>query len=525
MSGHWLGRVAAAGLLLAAAALNQSAVHWRDDIADDQLFAYHGWQLAQGARPYLDFWDNKPPGIFWVNALAMRLDAESPAGVLLMCSAALLGGMAAAAGVTRQVYGAAWTWPGIAAAAALLSQLQFECGADRTETFVLALEAIGVWAYLRRVRGGGRAWMFCAAFALGAAPLFKQSGIAALLACVLHALWLWMRGGIRWSGRGAAVVSAGGLLPGLAALAALSGPGQLSAAWQAIVVFNRAYFAVEDATFTRLGDALRIYSPALPALTPLLALALLGALIGAIRGLWRRCAPAGAPEDRARGGLLLIWSWLLIAAYLALVGPGRREYHLAPLLAPLAVLTVWPLVALAGPIAGGLAARWLARPSLLGVMLLWVVVVSGPLLSTVGLAERFWARKASWWGLQRAAATDDELRAARLRALTGPAQTVYVFGWGPGTYRHALRRCASRFATTEKVGQVGRHAGFILDGVAADLSAAPPAAFFVSPGDWENMAQGRLAALRRQLGGQFVKQDTIGGMLLFVRSDGRQPGG
>ena len=36
---------------------------------DAQLFAYMGLRWLQGGLPYVDFWDNKPPGIFAVNAL------------------------------------------------------------------------------------------------------------------------------------------------------------------------------------------------------------------------------------------------------------------------------------------------------------------------------------------------------------------------------------------------------------------------------------------------------------------------
>ena len=60
-------------LLAGAAVINQSAVHWRSNNADSDLFAYYGWCIAHGARPYLDVWDNKPPGIWWVNAAAIRL--------------------------------------------------------------------------------------------------------------------------------------------------------------------------------------------------------------------------------------------------------------------------------------------------------------------------------------------------------------------------------------------------------------------------------------------------------------------
>jgi len=38
----------------AAVLLNQSAVHWRDNVNDSHYYAYCGWRVSQGARPYLD---------------------------------------------------------------------------------------------------------------------------------------------------------------------------------------------------------------------------------------------------------------------------------------------------------------------------------------------------------------------------------------------------------------------------------------------------------------------------------------
>jgi hypothetical protein len=40
---------------------------------DSGLFAYGGWRILHGALPYRDFWDNKLPGVFYLDALAIRL--------------------------------------------------------------------------------------------------------------------------------------------------------------------------------------------------------------------------------------------------------------------------------------------------------------------------------------------------------------------------------------------------------------------------------------------------------------------
>ncbi len=46
--------------------------------ADSGLFAYIGQQILGGRLPYRDAWDHKPPGVFYVDALAMRLLGQNP---------------------------------------------------------------------------------------------------------------------------------------------------------------------------------------------------------------------------------------------------------------------------------------------------------------------------------------------------------------------------------------------------------------------------------------------------------------
>src|SRR6266540_2677685 len=83
----WIGsRVASAPLWRAVA-----VVHWPALLAvaltitlglptlnfvygpDQALFAYFGERIAHGAGLYVDVWDVKPPGIFWIYAVITRL--------------------------------------------------------------------------------------------------------------------------------------------------------------------------------------------------------------------------------------------------------------------------------------------------------------------------------------------------------------------------------------------------------------------------------------------------------------------
>ena len=48
---------------------------------DSTVFQYIGWKINQGYIPYRDVWDHKPPLIFYINALALRIFRNSSWGV------------------------------------------------------------------------------------------------------------------------------------------------------------------------------------------------------------------------------------------------------------------------------------------------------------------------------------------------------------------------------------------------------------------------------------------------------------
>ena len=488
-----MGRVKllAAGVVVAAVIVNQSAVHWRADLADSDLFAYFGWCITQGARPYVDIWDNKPPGIWWANAAAIRWCGPGAGSDLLLGSAALLVMLAASLGIARAVYHRRLLLLAALVGAALLTDVRFESGGNRTETLVAACECLIVLAYLHWLRRRRTGWLVLGGLAAGAAPLFKQAGLAATLACALHLAWL------QWHARrGAqnAPAQVGGWRPWLIAGAAfcvapllavltLAREGALGQAAFAVGRFNQAYFAVQDATWTRLDRAIEPYMPALAMLARVLVLVACGLLGWWITRLrWFRPNVAGTWPRRGVGLLAL---WLLFGTYLALVGPGRRSYHLMPILPPLALLALLPLQLLSGR--RGLRATLTARPAAAGVVVVYAYVL---ILHAVGGAEglaRCWRTKPSWYALHTTVPTSAEQHAAAVDALTQPGDTMYVWGWGPAAYRYACRLPASRYATLEKPGQLGAYARFIFDGARADLQRAPPKVIVISPDDYRGL--------------------------------------
>src|SRR5262245_58655024 len=48
---------------------------------DEGVFGYAGQRILEGGRLYLDVVDHKPPGVFYLYALALRLFSPTPEGV------------------------------------------------------------------------------------------------------------------------------------------------------------------------------------------------------------------------------------------------------------------------------------------------------------------------------------------------------------------------------------------------------------------------------------------------------------
>jgi hypothetical protein len=557
---QWSWTWAVCGVLIGVAVvLNQSAVHWRANVVDSHLFAYHGWCVAQGARPYLDIWDNKPPGIWWANAAGFRLCGEGMGGELLICSVALTISLVAFVGMARFAYHPSLTVPAAATGCVLLTHLVYECGANRTETFVVACESLAMLGYLRWWRFGNLHALALGGLAAGAAPFFKQSGLAVGAACALHLAWTQLRaartGRLLMAGAEPGRYATAGTEPGrykpwgvaagmFAVVPAyvttvLAAQGALGAAWYALGPFNQAYFAVGDATWVALGRAIGIYWEVLTPLAGLLALAAAGLLWS----LWSRWhaprrqngtslgtptapvageAPAlplpGAGPSARRTGVVVIWLWFLLGAYLACVGPGRRGHHLMPVLPALGLLALYPLHKLMG--AQGLARRVAAHPAAAAALVLYGYVLAQLAAANAPQLANSWKEKTHWYAWSYATPRDYQRQAAEVRRLTRPDEPIYVWGWSPGTYRYAYRPAASRFATLEKLGQVGVHARFILDAAMADVRRAAPKVLLFSAGDLHGVLAEPISPFGAWLAEHYHDQGVIGGMHVLLRRGG-----
>lgn len=160
---------------------------YRTMTTDSGTFAYCGRVILDGGLLYRDCWDNKPPGVYYLNALAIRLVGASPGtspfSVWLFQAVWLTLAIWAYFLILHRV----WEHAVLAALGSLVFLLLFLYpdifqGGNYTETYAVlpAILALGAfWAYRR---SGQRRWLAALGLLFTAGFLLKPTYIAAVLA-------------------------------------------------------------------------------------------------------------------------------------------------------------------------------------------------------------------------------------------------------------------------------------------------------------------------------------------------------
>lgn len=79
---------------------------------DYGVYAYIGQQIVRGKLPYRDAWETKPPAIFYVNALGIRLGRGTRWGIFAVQFAFLLTAASLAFGLMQKLWGVIPAWAG-----------------------------------------------------------------------------------------------------------------------------------------------------------------------------------------------------------------------------------------------------------------------------------------------------------------------------------------------------------------------------------------------------------------------------
>jgi 4-amino-4-deoxy-L-arabinose transferase-like glycosyltransferase len=493
----WLLIVVMALIIIPMIALSQILAYWRTDVVDDQMFGYYGWRILHGATIYRDVWDNKPPGIYWTNALGFLVGGDSYLGVVALCVAALAVAHAAFFVAAASVYAR-----GAAALATILLSFflthgYYTGGTNRTETFLVMFELLAVAFYFRGF-ARDRWWKWYAAgLCCGLAVLYKQVGLAAWGAMGLHTVLLVLLRDLPWRTglKRCLLLLVGAATSVGAAAAVLAWQGALRDAWFAVFTFNRAYVSTGDVQFpynyvSWVLLKLHMY--------PILLLPLLMATAAVIHAFLWWFRPQHRPAEIETQlvaqrpvcprYMLLFVVWYLAALYGAMLSPSHFRHYLVATIPPLLLLDGYLINVLRAE--ANLLRRLQQRAWVTAAFV--VIAYFAYDAFTLQFEEvskvvvpRVYQHEAAEW----------EVIGDAVARWTRPTDKIQCWGYMPGVYLRARRINASRFTTLEKVGQVRGGARFIVDEVESKLRTDPPAALAMSAGDYtwmkEGQAQGR----------------------------------
>ncbi len=245
---------------------------------DRSVFIYGGKLVSTGALPYRDFWDHKPPAVFYVDAAVIKMGGTSPwafwwtnvAWIALTTVVFYL--------ILRRLCGSLAAMIGSGAFLITLMYPNYFSGGNMPELYGTLPQTLTIGsAYLLFSTGKSR-WAWTAGILTALAFLFKQTlislGIGTFLAlCILG---LQTRAWRKVLPR-LAEFSLGVLLPLAAIVIVWAAAGSLADLWDAVVLYNLAYVN-GGITPTSLASTLHILFLEFP-LMPLTLTALAGLVV------------------------------------------------------------------------------------------------------------------------------------------------------------------------------------------------------------------------------------------------------
>ncbi|MCC6360580.1 MAG: glycosyltransferase family 39 protein [Phycisphaerales bacterium] len=468
---------------------SQIAAHLRFDVVDDQMFGYYGWRIAHGGVAYLDVWDNKPPGIYWINAIGFLIGGDSYGGVVFLCALAVIATLVLLYLIQASIY-----FRGAAAVSTVLACFFithgfYQGGTNRTETFLIPFELGAVLLYFRGfVRDRWWKW-YVAGLLCGVAFTFKQVGLAAWGAMGLHTIILvCIRELPVLTGlRRCLLLLAGAVTTIGAAAAYLHSQGALfeeRGALFAIFGFNQAYFDVGASSMTEVRfkwTMLRHH------MMPILTLPLLMAIAATIHSTLWFLRPQYRPVEiehplrefkpACPHYMMLFAIWYVAAMYGASVSPHAFRHYLLPTLPPLLLAGGYLINVIKTEV--NLIDRLQQRAWVTAAFVLMGYLAIDAVWFHMGEVGRVWVDR-----FERKKDAPWETVGDAVAAMTRPDERIQCFGYQPGVYLRARRLNVCRYTTTEKMGQVQEGARFQEEELQRTLSATPPTVLGITAGDF-----------------------------------------
>lgn len=430
-------------LAIAFLALGTWCTYWADQRTDQYQLTYLGQRVYDGGRMYVDAWENKPPGVAWLGALAIAAAGGSQVGAWLLPGAVILAALGVFYYAAARVLGTFPARTGTVMAAIMTTLRIYDTPSIHPDCLSAAFDLAACSLWLLSMPRDQTESRLLPAFAAGvvwaASMTIKQTGVVGFLAVSVVTILViaFRRDGRResmirfattWAGFAAAI----GCVVGVLIYRDTAG-----AAWQAIVVFNRELLTTETMTGA-LNKMPRVWDRLEP-VSLMMWLAMTGLVVTIVSKLDRSvCVLAAAT-------LLLWWA---AQVFLALMGPsGSLRYWQAtfPPMIWLAAIGVRSFELLYRRVAKG------QRTALVVLLVSVSVVLGRPTLEyyVQGISRSFLAYKAEDRPRDRLVELGE-----RVQEQVPVGKAIYVWSYDPGVYLYAQRHAASRFTYPRSAEQV-----------------------------------------------------------------------
>jgi 4-amino-4-deoxy-L-arabinose transferase-like glycosyltransferase len=423
---------------------------------DQGWFAVFGRGILDGYKPYLDFWDTKPPAIFYTYATAFALLGKTAIAIraldfiFIVPCALFVWAIGRRLGETQ----------GLMAALAFVAFYFTETFWTLSQADGLAVLPLTASAYcltLAVERELHPRWLMLSGMAAGCAIWYKYS-LALVVLALLLAMWLWIgfqqgRSLIRataFYGLGIAVVAVIGV-----AFLALN--GILPATLESLQVARR--YATQDYADGRWLQSTVWIAGVNERIARWWPLLVLCALWWPLRILRQNALDIGMHR--------LLWLWLLAGFANVLVQAKGFDYHWLPALPPMVILAMNalpPLVRATRLSVAGIVA------ALLILLLVTVTLPTLPYLLGGQPRTEFLSRFTAGEFSARESAEITEF----LRQRVAPGDTLFVWGSRPEVYFQSQLRPATRFVSHTQLSATWTPSNWRKENVDVLWAAMPP---------------------------------------------------
>lgn len=459
--------------------------------------------VHDGGALYVDCWENKPPGLFWLNALALFTGAGNTLPLWIMPGVVGLISVAIMAFAIRETVGTAAACATAMIASAIMTLREYDAASINPDYYAVAfaMPAAGLWLSAIDVRQARGVWWrgLLAGLFLAAAALTKQTGALGVLALTLAAIFavLFHPDYQRWAGV-TAIMWLGFLLGVGTGGYALHHSGTLSNAYDAVVRFNMDLLT--SVSLRGLANEWpRITQWCEPIAFPLFL------------GLVALFATRHNTDRRlSRPVVLALFIWWAAELIFALIGPSGSTRYVQGTFAAMSAAAAVGLSMIVRSFAE-VPVRLRAAPVVLVLAVLWLT--AGPMFDTyaTGLAQSYVHSQTPPTDRDRLSAIGERVRVL----VPDEKSAIYVWNYESGIYVYADRPCASAFTYPRSAEQMNAVLGTLREGKAKLLLIPEKGG-----SHFEIWCDETCLAERDRTLEKFTRHGDIGGYALWLLADG-----